>query len=311
MEVSRFRIGRVPLDAVTFSGALDRILELARSHRGGTVYTPNVDHVVVAEENEAFRSAYAEVSLSLVDGMPVLWAARMLGFGVPEKVSGSDLFAPLVERAARAQLPIFLVGGRPGVAEQARDRLQARYPGLEVVGTCSPRIDGDGYAEDEDALVEEIRAARPAIVFVACGAPKSELFSHRNRARLRPSVLVCVGAAIDFAAGTARRAPRWLSRIGLEWLYRLLREPRRLARRYLLRDPKFLWIFGKQVLTVCGEAIRARLPAPARRSLPPAPEERVLPRSEVRPLQSNVGDEAVAESGLADAAGAEDERSLP
>src|SRR5690606_4562184 len=163
MEVSRFRIGRVPLDAVTFSGALDRILELARSHRGGTVYTPNVDHVVVAEENEAFRSAYAEVSLSLVDGMPVLWAARMLGFGVPEKVSGSDLFEPLVERAARAQLPIFLVGGRPGVAEQARDRLQARYPGLEVVGTCSPRIDGDGYAEDEDALVEEIRAARPAI----------------------------------------------------------------------------------------------------------------------------------------------------
>lgn len=312
MAVSRFRIGRVPLDAVTLSGALDRILELVRSHRGGTVYTPNVDHVVVAEENEAFRSAYAEVSLSLVDGMPVLWAARMLGFGVPEKVSGSDLFEPLIERAARGRLPVFLVGGQPGVAERARERLKARYPGLEVVGIRSPRIDGDGYAEDEDALVAEIRAARPALVFVACGAPKSELFSHRNRAKLHPSVLVCVGAAIDFAAGTARRAPRWLSRVGLEWLYRLLREPRRLARRYLLRDPKFLWIFGRQMLTAWGGAIRSRLPAPAHRSLPPAPEERVLPRSEVRPLQGNIGDEALAESGLVDATGTEqDERSLP
>lgn len=312
MAASRFRIGRVPVDAVTLSGAIDRIVELVRSRRGGTVYTPNVDHVVVAEEDPAFRSAYAEVSLSLVDGTPVLWAARLLGFGVPEKVSGSDLFEPLIERAARGSLPIFLVGGQPGVAERARDRLQARYPGLSVVGIRSPRIDGGGHAEDEDDLVAEIRVAEPALVFVACGAPKSELFSHRNRARLRPSVLVCVGAAIDFAAGTARRAPRWVSRVGLEWLYRLVREPRRLARRYLLRDPKFFWIFGKQVLATWGGALRARLPAPARRSVPALPEDRIMPRSEVRPLPGTTADEALAESGVVDTTGTErDERSLP
>lgn len=293
LETPRVRIGQVPLDPVTLTEAVDRIVELARSGRGGTVFTPNVDHIVVADENPAFQDAYANVSLSLVDGTPVFWAARLLRFGIPEKVSGSDLFEPLVERAAREGLPVFLLGGLPGVAEMARDNLVARHPGLRVVGLCAPRIDAAGHAEGEAALVETIRATEPAIVFVACGAPKSELFSDRQRAALRPAVLVCVGAAIDFAAGTAQRAPRWVSRVGLEWAYRLAREPRRLARRYLLRDPKFLWIFARQLTDALVPA-RGRLAPPAEGQVAFAEEP---PRSEVRG-PALVAEEAPAESGL-------------
>lgn len=248
MHNARFRIGRVPVDPVTLTEAVDRIAALASSGEGGTVYTPNVDHVVVADADPEFERAYADVSLALVDGTPVFWAGRFLGRRVPEKVSGSDLFEPLVARAAAQGLPVFLLGGGPGVAELARDNLVARYPKLQVTGVASPRLDHRGHAVDEDTVLERVRRARAALVFVACGAPKSELFSHRVRAALAPAVLVCVGAAIDFAAGTAKRAPRWVSRVGLEWAYRLLREPRRLAHRYLVRDPKFFWIFGLQLL---------------------------------------------------------------
>lgn len=293
---SRVRIGQVPLDPVTLSGAVERIVELARSGLGGTVFTPNVDHIVVADENPAFEDAYSDVSLSLVDGTPVFWAARLLRFGIPEKVSGSDLFEPLVARVAREGLPVFLLGGMPGVAEVARDNLVARHPGLRVVGLGAPRIDAAGHAEDEAALLESIRAAGPAIVFVACGAPKSELFSHRNRAALQPAVLVCVGAAIDFAAGTARRAPRWVSRVGLEWAYRLVREPRRLARRYLLRDPKFFWIFARQLTAMAGQGLRSRMLPSGQKQTPALAEG--PPRSEVRRTAPLEG-EAPAESGLA------------
>ncbi len=291
MPSSRVQVGRVPLDVVTLPDAIDRIVELARSGRGGTVYTPNVDHVVVAEEDAAFRDAYSEVSLSLVDGMPVFWATRLLGRAVPEKVSGSDLFEPLLERAANSNLPVFFVGGGPGVAEMARDRMVERYPGLRVVGIESPRIDAEGNAEGETELLDSIRAARPALVFVACGAPKSELFCHKHRSQLSPAVLVCVGAAIDFAAGTAVRAPRWMSRVGLEWAYRLSREPRRLARRYLLRDPKFFWILARQLSSELGRA--------------PVPE------STVRPVGTGVPEGAAPLSGVRTIAGGPPSTTMP
>ena len=242
----RSRLAGVPLDHVTLGGAVDRVIALARAGAGGTVYTPNVDHVVVASEHETFRRAYDDVSLSLVDGMPVFWATRLLGFPVPEKVSGSDLFEPLVERAAAENLSIYLLGGGPGVAELASAQLLAKFPSLRIVGSSSPRLDGEGEITDREIELERVRASSADLVFVACGAPKSELFCFKNAATLAPAVLVCVGAAIDFTAGTARRAPRWMSRVGVEWAYRLAREPRRFAHRYLVRDPKFLVLLARE-----------------------------------------------------------------
>ncbi|MGC4121426.1 MAG: WecB/TagA/CpsF family glycosyltransferase [Myxococcales bacterium] len=230
------------MDRVTFAQALDAIEHLVGASRGGAVFTPNVDHVVNASAQGDFRAAYAQADLSLVDGMPLLWASHLLGDPLPEKVSGSDLFEPLVARAAQRGWRVFLVGGAPGVAAQAAERLVARHPGLTVVGAESPRIAADGGA-GEDALAK-IREARPDLVLVGFGSPKQELWIHRNRAQLSPAVAVACGAAIDFAAGTAHRAPAWFSEHGLEWAYRLSREPRRLWRRYLVNDPKFLLILG-------------------------------------------------------------------
>jgi N-acetylglucosaminyldiphosphoundecaprenol N-acetyl-beta-D-mannosaminyltransferase len=245
---NRVRIGALELDVLRRGEALDAIVRLVREGRGGTVFTPNVDHIVQAEHDALFRDAYQRTDLSLVDGTPVLWAARLLGTPLPEKLSGSDLFEPLVERAAAEGLRIALLGGGPGVGELAARNLRERFAGLQIVDTQAPRI-GLTATDEERACVERLARAKPDLVFVCLGAPKQELFSDRNRQNLAPAVLVGFGAAVDFAAGTLPRAPAWMSRAGLEWAFRLAREPRRLAARYLLRDPEFLKIVAVQAFS--------------------------------------------------------------
>lgn len=242
----RPRLGRVPVDPVTRAQALERIATLVEAGQGGTVFTPNVDHVVLVEEDARFRDAYDACSLSLVDGTPVLWASRALGLGVPEKVSGSDLIVPLAESAAARGWRVFCVGSAPAVLDEATRRLVARFPALQVVGHESPRVDMTADVAERRPTWERVRAARPQLVLVALGSPKGELWAHEARAALAPAVIVGVGAGLDFIAGVARRAPAWVSRIGLEWLYRLLHEPRRLWRRYLVRDPRFALIFARE-----------------------------------------------------------------
>jgi len=241
----RVRVGSLKVDALSRTQALDAIVRLVREGRGGTVYTPNVDHIVQAEHDEAFRAVYDRASLSLVDGTPVLWAARLLGTPLPEKLSGSDMFEPLLERAVQEQMRVVLLGGGPGVAELAAKNLREQMPGLQVVDTLAPRL-GLSATDEERACVERLARAKADLIFVCLGAPKQELFSDRNLRALAPAVLVCFGAAVDFAAGTVPRAPAWVSRAGLEWAFRLGREPRRLAARYLLRDPEFLKIVAVQ-----------------------------------------------------------------
>jgi N-acetylglucosaminyldiphosphoundecaprenol N-acetyl-beta-D-mannosaminyltransferase len=244
----RIRVGALELDALSRAEAIDAIVQLVREGRGGTVFTPNVDHIVQAEHDEAFRGAYSRTALSLVDGTPVLWAARLLGTPLPEKLSGSDLFEPLLERATVEKLRIVLLGGGPGVAELAARNLRERLPSLQIVDTLAPRL-GLSATDDERACVERLQQAKADLVFVCLGAPKQELFSDRNRQALAPAVLVGFGAAVDFAAGTVPRAPTWVSRAGLEWAFRLGREPGRLAARYLLRDPEFLKIVAMQAFS--------------------------------------------------------------
>jgi N-acetylglucosaminyldiphosphoundecaprenol N-acetyl-beta-D-mannosaminyltransferase len=242
----RVHIGHVDIDDVTFSSALDAICALVDAKKGGTVVTPNVDHVVLAEDDPRLREAYDGASLVLVDGMPVLWAARILGTPLHEKVSGSDLVLPLMKRAAERGFRVFFLGGAEGVADKAAERLKAIVPGLSIVGTDARRIDIDRALPDA-SLLARVREARPDLVLVALGCPKQEIFMRQVASALRPAVLLGVGASLDFWAGTAERAPAWMSRAGLEWLYRLAHEPRRLWRRYLVRDPRFAWIVAHEL----------------------------------------------------------------
>jgi N-acetylglucosaminyldiphosphoundecaprenol N-acetyl-beta-D-mannosaminyltransferase len=194
------------------------------------------------------REAYGAADLSLVDGMPVLWASRWVGPGLPEKVSGSDLVLPLMRSAGANSWRVFLLGGREGVALLAAERLSRSIPGLQIVGTLAPRIDMSEPRERRQYIVDAVCAARPNLVVVGLGAPKQELWIHESRAALKPAVLLGLGASIDFVAGTVSRAPEWMSRSGFEWIYRLVHEPRRLWRRYILKDPKFAWIVLRTLL---------------------------------------------------------------
>ncbi len=235
-RLKRVRLGKIFADHLTFHGAMERILERAEARAGGYVLTPNVDHVVLAEDDAELVAAYEECFLSTVDGQPLVWLARALGHPLPEKISGSDLVHPLVGGAAERGLRVFFLGAKEGVGQRAADRLQADHPGLEVAGVHSPPL---GFEEDPVELertLNQVEAAEPHLVLVALGCPKQEKFMYRHRAHFGGAVTLGIGATLDFLAGEVERAPDWMSKAGLEWTYRLAKEPRRMYERYLIRD---------------------------------------------------------------------------
>ena len=186
-----------------------------------------------------FRDAFAAPdSLALPDGVPVVWVGKVEG-QVVERVCGPDVMPALLDRSRASNARHYFYGGAPGVADRLAERMQAAYPGLDVVGTYSPPF-GVRSAEEEAADVALINAARPDYVWVGLGAPKQDLWSARHRPELDAAVVLAVGAAFDFHSGGLRRAPVWMQRRGLEWLYRLAAEPRRLARRYLVTNTRFV-----------------------------------------------------------------------
>ena len=253
----RLKLGEVPIDVLSFAGALEAIDAIVTARRGGYVVTPNIDHVVLADENLAFRDSYTNASLSLVDGQPLVWASRMLGIQLPEKISGADLILPLMELAARKQWRVYLMGAGDGVAERAGAEIHKRY-GTQIVGCDAPRVSIDPGAAENEAPLAKIKAAKPDLVLVALGAPKQEIWMHRCLPEYAPAVALGIGAGLDFIAGTVKRAPAWVSQVGLEWAYRLSHEPRRLWRRYLIDDPKFLLILARTMRRPLAERVLDR-----------------------------------------------------
>lgn len=239
--------GRVWVDALTFDGALDAFEALVKAGRGGRVYTPNIDHVVLAEQDPRFAKAYARADLSFADGMPLVALSRLRSVALPEKVSGSDFVLPLMERAAAQGWRVYLLGGVEGVADAAAASLLTRYPKLQIVGRDPAFIDLAAPPSQRAAEIARIVAARPDIVLVALGAPKQEIWIDEVAAGVAPAVLIGVGASLDFLAGTSVRAPRWMSRVGLEWLHRLAQDPKRMVQRYLVRDAAFPVILARQL----------------------------------------------------------------
>lgn len=232
---TQVRIRSVHADAVTQREALDIIGRLVDERQGGFVVTPNVDHVVQAARDEQLAGAYRNASLALADGQPILWMARLLGTPLPEKVSGSDLLEPLMAMAASRGWGVFLLGATEEVSRRASERLTEKHPGLFIVGRDTSRWDPEEPSSGE-GMVEAIRHSGADVVVVALGCPKQELWMARYADAIRPAVALGLGGSLDFAAGAVQRAPRWMADHGLEWLYRLSREPRRLAYRYLVRD---------------------------------------------------------------------------
>jgi heptosyltransferase-2 len=230
----------VPLHPMTFEGLLDWIDRMVGAGHAHQIATVNPEFIMTARRDPVFRLVLERTTLCLADGVGLLWAARWLsraGRGaepaIPERVTGSDGVPLIAERAAEKGWRVFLLGAAPGVAQRAARVLAARYPGLQIVGTC----DGDPTAEEEEEIVQLVNQSKADILFVAYGAPTQDKWIARNLPRLRVGVAMGVGGAFDFICGKTARAPRWMRRVGLEWLYRLFQEPWRWRR--MLALPHF------------------------------------------------------------------------
>ena len=225
----------LPLAPLTFSATLHLIDAWVADGTPRYVITANVHYAMLTTTDPRLGPVTRGAAVVLADGMPLVWAAHGR---LPERVAGSDLVPALCQRAAQRGHRVFLLGAAHGVAERAAANLQARFPGLVIAGTLAPPFRDWTVAETAET-VAIVRAARPDLLFVAFGQPKGELWVAENYRDLGVPVTMQIGATLDFVAGRVRRAPRWLQRIGLEWAFRLLREPRRLAGRYF-RDGLFV-----------------------------------------------------------------------
>jgi N-acetylglucosaminyldiphosphoundecaprenol N-acetyl-beta-D-mannosaminyltransferase len=203
----------------------------ARAHQIATV---NVEFIMRARHDDGFRSVLANASVCVPDGIGVLWAARHRGTPLRQRVAGVDLVERIAARAAETGWRIYFLGAAPGVAERAAAVLSESYPGLQLAGCYA----GSPGLDEEEEIVDRVRAAHPDLLFVAYGAPQQDLWISRNQARMGVPVAVGVGGSFDFIAGVARRAPEWVQRMGLEWLHRLAREPWRIKRQMVI--PHFM-----------------------------------------------------------------------
>lgn len=237
--VERVRVGGVLVDRLTEQEVVDRVVVASSRGEGGHVVTPNVDICRMCARDPAVRAVVARAEIAVPDGMPLVWASRLLGAAVPARITGADLIWSLSEAAARAGLPIYLLGGPPGVACRAAEVLRGRYAGLRIAGVAAPPYGFEASAEAVREVRAALVAAAPRLVFVGLGFPKQDRLIVTLREDLPGTWFVGCGAAIAFTAGAVRRAPEWMRRAGLEWLFRLAAEPTRLARRYLVDDLPF------------------------------------------------------------------------
>jgi N-acetylglucosaminyldiphosphoundecaprenol N-acetyl-beta-D-mannosaminyltransferase len=232
----------IPIHVVDYEKSLTMIRNLIVQVARPSAYVvqANVYSLVTALENQEYAAAVARADLSVPDGMPLVWLLRMKGHPIRSRVYGPDLMLLLCEEAARKGWRCFLYGGREGVPEQLRDILVQRFPGLQIVGTYSPPFRSLTEKEDEEICLM-INQTKPDIVWVALGAPKQDIWMYEHREKIDAAVLHGVGAAFDFLSGRVRQAPRWMMNAGLEWLFRLFQEPKRLWRRYTVTNIKFIY----------------------------------------------------------------------
>jgi N-acetylglucosaminyldiphosphoundecaprenol N-acetyl-beta-D-mannosaminyltransferase len=238
----------IPLAISNYEEVLDWMDAMIATNSRGYVTAAAVNLVMSAQEEPDTLAATLAATLAVPDGMPLVWALHALGHARATRVYGPDLMATFCARAARNQTPMYLYGGRhPGGSKLLEQRLLERFPGLQIVGRSSPPF-RTLTPEENEHEIELINASGAAVVWVGTGQPRQEQWMHRMRSQLSPPLLVGVGAAFDFHAGLVSQAPAWMQRNGLEWVYRLSREPRRLWRRYARYNPLFVIGFARQYL---------------------------------------------------------------
>jgi len=238
-SLRQVRLHGLSFHAISEARCVEHILRNLDAGRGGWVITANLDHHRRALRDQSYSLLCQKASLLVADGMLTVFASRLQGTPLPERVAGSDLISSLSAGAAGHGRSIYLLGGWPGSAEGARCVLERRHPDLRIAGTDCPPMGFEDDAAEFERVASAVVEAAPDIVLVALGSPKQELLIARLRGRLPRTWWLGVGIGFSFLSGHVRRAPRWMQRVGLEWLHRLAQEPRRLARRYLIEGMPF------------------------------------------------------------------------
>jgi N-acetylglucosaminyldiphosphoundecaprenol N-acetyl-beta-D-mannosaminyltransferase len=232
------------VDNLSMEETLQTIEGFIASGRPHQHVVVNVDKLVKARRDAQLRRIINECDLVNADGMPVVWASRLLGRPLKERVAGVDLFEALLQRSAQKGWRVFLLGAREEIVARVRELSVHRYPGLVIAGHRHGYWSGE---QEEAAIADEIRAARTDILFVAISSPKKEHFLDRWQERMKVPFAMGVGGSFDVVAGHVKRAPRWMQRSGLEWFYRFLQEPRRMFRRYFIDDMAFLGMLAHEI----------------------------------------------------------------
>jgi N-acetylglucosaminyldiphosphoundecaprenol N-acetyl-beta-D-mannosaminyltransferase len=227
------------IDKVDRAAAVEKIRHFALSGGAHQIVTVNLDFLTIASHDSRFRETINQADLAVADGMPLVWLSRFKSEPLHERVTGVDLVDNCCDIAVETGSGVFLLGAAPGIAEKAAVELQAHHPGLRIVGVYSPPI-GALEGRENERIVQMIRDVAPGFLFVALGAPRQDLWIRTHLAQLGVPVSMGVGCVLDLLAGEVSRAPVWMQRTGLEWAYRLIQEPGRLWRRYLLRDAPML-----------------------------------------------------------------------
>jgi N-acetylglucosaminyldiphosphoundecaprenol N-acetyl-beta-D-mannosaminyltransferase len=234
--------------AISLGDAANKIEEFIRTGGSRYVCVSNVHTVMVCFDDPYFRRITNEAALAVPDGMPLVWTLRLLGFQQERRVYGPDLMWALCERGIDAGYSHFLYGGSDDVLPRLEHKLVRRFPGIKIAGSHSPPFRPLSQQEDED-VVRMINSSGADILWVGLGAPKQEIWMANHLERIKVPIMIGVGAAFDFHAGVVRQAPKFMQDRGIEWVFRLCTEPRRLWKRYLYNNPRFVYHAGKQILS--------------------------------------------------------------
>jgi len=230
---------------VSMDEAVAEIERLIHEKKRSYIVAINVDVVMKMEQDDYLRKITDNADMVLVDGKPLIWISKLHKQPVKAKISGSDLVPLLCEISAKKGYTIFIIGGKDGIAEQAKKRLEKQHPDIKIVGTYAPPFGFEKNQTELQKINTMITEAAPDLLITCFGCPKQEKFIYENYQNYCPTVSVCAGATVDFLAGNVKRAPQWMSDHGLEWLYRFTQEPKRLFKRYFIDDVKILGLVVK------------------------------------------------------------------
>lgn len=245
MALHRMRFMNTYIDNVTESEAVAHIEKCINERKIGHVITPNVDQIVRIEKDPYFKEICDNAELILADGHPLLWISKLYGRPIKEKICGSDLVPHLCSLASKKGYRVFLLGAEEGVAAKASYNLERDYPGIIIAGTYSPPYGFEKDAREIDTINNMLKKSEADLLFVGMGVPKQDRFIYENMQEYQIPMSFSIGATIDFIAGKQKRAPKWMSKHGLEWFYRFLQEPKRLFKRYFIDDLRIIGLVWK------------------------------------------------------------------